>query len=180
MDSKRPAHLKCAPVLNVGMAKLTAVGPSVGDFVKLLPLLALPEYELLLVPDLALFDDDDASYITNSPKAAAVVVDLLADEFDDEPTPTLMAAATSAAINRNPRTTSLLFFLLFFLSDDNDDEGDDDEGVTSSESCSRSPVGGLDSAPEPRVMEHECCRETSTDTSSPSCIDIVINQVDCY
>ena len=30
MDSKRLAHLKCVPVLNVGMAKLTAVGPSVG------------------------------------------------------------------------------------------------------------------------------------------------------
>ena len=31
MDSKRPAHLKCAPVLYVGMAKLTAVGvPVVG------------------------------------------------------------------------------------------------------------------------------------------------------
>ena len=109
MDSKRPAHLKCV----VGMTKLTAVvGPRVGDFVKLLPLLALPEYELLLVPDLPLFDDDDdASYVTKSPKAA-VLVDLLADEFDDEPTPTPMAVATSAAINRNPRTTSLLF--LFF------------------------------------------------------------------
>ena len=68
------------------MAKLTAVGPRVGDFVKLLPLLALPEYELLLVPpDLPLFDDDDdASYVTKSPKAA-VLVDLLVDEFDDEP-----------------------------------------------------------------------------------------------
>ena len=93
------------------MVKLTAVGPWVGDLVELLPLLALPEYELLLVPpDLPLFDDDDdASYITNSPKAAAVLVDLLVDEFDDEPTPTLMAAATSAAINRNARTTSLFF-----------------------------------------------------------------------
>ena len=92
------------------MTKLTAVGPRVGDFVKLLPLLALPEYELLLVPpDLPLFDDDDdASYVTNSPKAA-VLVDLLVDEFDDERTPTLMAAATSAAINRNARTTSLFF-----------------------------------------------------------------------
>ena len=90
------------------MTKLTAVGPSVGDFVKLLPLLALPEYELLLVPDLPLFDDDDASYVPKSPKAA-VLVDLLADEFDDEPTPTPMAVATSAAINRNPRTTSFFF-----------------------------------------------------------------------
>ena len=105
MDSKRPAHLKCV----VGMTKLTAVSPSVGDFVELLPLLALPEYELLLVPDLPLFDDDDdASYVTKSPKAA-VLVDLLADEFDDEPTPTPMAVATSAAINKNARTTSLFF-----------------------------------------------------------------------
>ena len=162
------------PVLNIGMAKLTAVGPRVGDFVKLLPLLALPEYELLLVPDLALFDDDDdASYLTNSPKAAAVLVDLLADEFDDEPTPTLMAAATSAAINRNPRTTSSLFFLLFFLSDDNDDDEGDDEGAT--RSSSRSPVGGLDSAPEPRVMEREDGREeTSTDSS------FVVAHIHCY
>ena len=99
-----------AYAIYVGMTKLTAVGPSVGDFVELLPLLALPEYELLLVPDLPLFDDDDdASYVTNSPKAAAVLVDVLADEFDDEPTPTPMAVATSAAINKNARTTSLFF-----------------------------------------------------------------------
>ena len=99
-----------AYAIYVGIAKLTAVGPSVGDFVELLPLLALPEYELLLVPDFPLFDDDDddASYVTKSPKAA-VLVDLLADEFDDEPTPTPMAVATSAAINRNPRTTSFFF-----------------------------------------------------------------------
>lgn len=75
----------------IRLAKLTTVGPWVGDFVSSSfgssPLL---EYDELLC-DLPLLDDDDddAPYISNSLIAAVALVALFLDEFDDTmPTPT--------------------------------------------------------------------------------------------
>ena len=106
----------------IRLAKLTTVGPWVGDFVSSSfgssPLL---EYDELLC-DLPLLDndDDDAPYISNSLIAAVALVALFLDEFDDPmPTPTATAVTVIKA--------SAAATCFFFRHDDDDGE---EEGAT--------------------------------------------------